>query len=116
MFPGKPVASQGRKASKRREGRTETRPPYLSSSLSIIIFQSLIQLPGRFAVRKTIMGDFLEAALLEVIAYFAAINTVFRGIHAEDLAKELQCSLAVTLEIRQDLPDVEVPFGAEPAR
>jgi len=62
------------------------------------------------------MCDFFEAALLEVIAYFAAINAVFRRIHAENLAKELECSFAVALEIRQDLPDVEVPFGAEAAR
>ena len=62
------------------------------------------------------MCDFIEAALFEVIADFAAINAIFRGVHAENLAKELQGSLAVTLEIRQDFPDVEVPFGAESAR
>src|SRR5207248_4288613 len=56
----------------------------LSSNLSIIIFQSLIQLPGCFAIRKAIMCDFIEAALFEVISYFAAINAVFRGIHAEN--------------------------------
>src|SRR6266850_3106117 len=116
MFPGKLTASRARKASKRREGRTETGHPYLSSNLSIVIFQSLIQLPRCFAVRKTIMGDFIQPALLEIIADFAAINAVFRGIHAENLAKELECSLAIALEIRQDLPDIEVPFGAESAR
>src|SRR5438552_14999076 len=62
------------------------------------------------------MCDFIEPALLEIIAYFAAINAVFRRIHAEYLAKELERSLAVALEIRQDLPDIEVPFGAESAR
>ena len=61
------------------------------------------------------MCNFLKPALLEVIADFAAINSVFGGIHAENLAKELERSLPVTLEIRKDLPDIEVPLGAEPA-
>ena len=82
---------------------------------SVVIFQSLIQIAGRFAIRKAIMGDFIETALLEIIADFAAVDAVFRGLDSEDLAEKFERALLVAFEIRENLAHIEVTLGAEPA-
>src|SRR5215468_3675017 len=117
MFPERQAKWRVRRASKRREGHiaVKARTPYLRSNLSVIIFQSLIQLGRRFTIRQTIVRDFIQAALPEIISHFAAVNTVFRGIDTENLAEKLERAFAVTLEIRQDFPHVKMPFGAEAA-
>src|SRR5256885_2204147 len=99
-FPEKPGGSPGRRASRGKEAGTETTRPYFSSNLSVIIFQSLIQLAGCFTIGQTIVGDFIEAALLEIIPNFASIDAVFWGIHSENFAEKLERALTVTLEIR----------------
>src|SRR6478609_4403180 len=102
-FQEKREAWPRRRANTRREDRTGGPTPYLPSNLSVIIFQSLIQISRRFTIRQTIMCDFLKASLLEIIADFAPINPVFWRIHAEDLAKKLQSPPAVALEIGENL-------------
>src|ERR1700733_12500237 len=62
------------------------------------------------------MCDFVEPALLEIFADFAAVDAVLGGSHAENLAEELQSAPAVTLEIRQHFAHVEVTLRAEAAR
>jgi hypothetical protein len=117
MFPEKRGAWLGQPASRQREERTgaETKTPYLSSNLSVVIFQSLIQLTRRFTIRKTIMCDFVKAALSEIVPNLAAVDAVFGGIDTEDFTKKLKRTFPVPLEICQNLTDIEVPFGTETA-
>src|SRR5262245_38089004 len=61
------------------------------------------------------MCNFVEAALLEIISHFAAVDAVFRGMNPEDLTKKFQGALAVALEIRQNFAHVEMPFRTETA-
>jgi hypothetical protein len=79
MFPERQAEWRERRANRRKEGRigVKARTPYLRSNLSVVIFQSLIQLGGRFTIRKAIMGDFFQAALPEVITDFTAVNAIF---------------------------------------
>src|SRR5215831_13854753 len=97
MFPERRAAWLGQPASRRREGRigAKTKTPYLSSNLSVVIFQSLIQLTRRFTIRKTIMGDFVQASLLEIIPNLAAVDTVFGGMDTEDFTKKLERTFPV---------------------
>src|SRR5215471_219306 len=117
MFPERRAAWPRQPANRRKEGRigAKTKTPYLSSNLSVVIFQSLIQLTRRFTIRKTIMCDFVQAPLLEIISDFAAVNAVFGGVDTEDFTKKLERTFPVALEICQDLTDIEVPFRAETA-
>src|SRR5215471_7939896 len=117
MFPERRGAWLGQPASRRKGGRTgaKTKTPYLSSNLSVVIFQSLIQLARRFTIRKTIMGDFLQASLLEIIPNLAAVDTVFGGMDTEDFTKKLERTFPVALEICQNLTDIEMPLRAETA-
>src|SRR5439155_7549634 len=85
------------------------------SNLSIVIFQSLIEVVRRFTIRQTIMCDFVKPSGLEIIADFAAVDAVFRRVYAENLSKEFQCPFAVALEVRQYFPDIKMPLGAETA-
>src|SRR5437867_1752732 len=83
--------------------------------LPVVILQSLIQLAGSPAVGNAITSDFVEAALLEIVSDFAAVDAVLRGVDAEDLAKKLESSLPVPLKVGEDLANVEVPLGTEPS-
>src|SRR6478752_7373042 len=104
MFPGRQARWRERQANRRREGHigVKARTPYLRSNLSVIIFQSLIQVSRRFTIRKAIVCDFLRAALAEIITDFAAVNTVFGRIDPENLTEKFESPFAVSLEIRQN--------------
>src|SRR5690348_6201749 len=104
MFPEKQAEWRERQASKRKAGRigVKARTPYLRSNLSVVIFQSLIQVGRRFTIRKTIMCNFLQAALAEIITDFAAVDTVFGRIDAKNFTEEFEGSSAVSLEIGQN--------------
>src|SRR5262249_1682300 len=71
-----------------------------------------IKLTRRFTIGKTIMGNFIEPALLEIIADFAAVYSIFWRVNSEDFAEEFERPLSVTFEICEDFPHVEVPFCA----
>src|SRR5215831_579802 len=109
MFRERRAAWPGRPASRQREGRigAKTKTPYLPSNLSVVIFQSLIQLSRRFTIRQTIMCDFLQATLLEIVPNLAAVDAVFWGMDTEDFTKKLQCTFPVAFEICQNLTDIE---------
>src|SRR5262249_3363246 len=115
-FQEKREALRGQQASTRREGRTEVRTPYLPSNLSVVIFQSLIQLTRGFTIGEAIMSNFLEPALLEIIADFAPVNTIFWRVDTKNFTEKFQSAFAVTFEICEDLAHIEVPFGTETAR
>src|SRR5262245_18883220 len=97
-------------------GQTAERTPYLPSNSSVVVFQSLIELPSGFTIRKTVMRDFLEPSLFEIIADFAAVDAVFRRMHSEDFAEEFERPLAVPFKIRQNFAHVEMPLAREAAR
>src|SRR5215470_50093 len=115
-FPEKREASRGRQASTRREGQTEVRTPYLPSNLSVVIFQSLIQLTCGFTIGKTIMSNFVEPALLVIIADFAPVDSIFWRVDSKNFAEKFQRAFAVAFKICEYLPHVEVPFSTETAR
>src|SRR5262245_15019383 len=114
-FQEKREGLRAHQANRRRGGRTGIGIPYLPSNLSVIIFQSLIQLTRRFAIGKTIMRNFVEPPFLEIITDFTSVDSIFRGVDSEDFTKKLECSFSVAFEIGEDLTHIEVPLRAEPA-
>src|SRR6516162_5711697 len=117
MFLKRQAGSRELQASTRRGGHTgaKTKPPYLPSNLSEVIFQSLIELACRFTIRKTIMCDFVQASLFEVISDFAAVDSVFWRENTENLTEEFQSPFSIALEVCQYFTDIEMTFGAEAA-
>src|SRR5215510_14766459 len=113
-FQEKREGWRAHQANTRRGGRTGIGIPYLPSNLSVIIFQSLIQLTRRFAIGKTIMCNFVEPSFLEIITDFTSVNPIFRRVDSEDFTKKFECSFSVAFELREDLTHIEVPLRAEP--
>src|SRR5215813_783659 len=109
-FQEKREGWRAHQANTRRGGGTGIGIPYLPSNLSVIIFQSLIQLTRCFAIGKTIMCNFVQPSFLEIITDFTSVDPIFRRVDSEDFTKKFECSFPVAFEIREYLTHIEVPF------
>ena len=59
------------------------------------------------------MCDFVQASLLKIITNFAAVDSVFRRMHAKDFAEKLKRAFPVPFEVGEHLADIKVALGAE---